>query len=105
MYFAFSLKQNTFKMYYYLLHRKKVAWWVGFKKILRNRGGSCKILRLLTRWVGGSKKGQNYAYVIYEWSLIGDTFSYTCRNWKFGSGTGRGRRRTTDAVRTDRHEG
>ena len=71
MYFAFSLKQNTFKMYYYLLHRKKVARWVGFKKsYVINRGGSCKILRLLTRWVGGSKKGLKHAYVIFEWSLI-----------------------------------
>ena len=70
MYFAFSLKQNTFKMYYYLLHRKKVARWVGFKKsYVINRGGSCKILRLLTRWVGGSKKGLKHAYVIFEWSL------------------------------------
>ena len=32
-------------------------------------GGSAKILRLLTRWVGGSKKGQKHAYVIFEWSL------------------------------------
>ena len=70
MYFAFSLKQNNFKMYYYLLHRKKVARWVGFKKsYVINRGGSCKILRLLTRWVGGSKKGLKHAYVIFEWSL------------------------------------
>ena len=71
MYFAFSLKQNTFKMYYYLLHRKKVARWVGFKKsYVINRGGSCKILRLLTRWVGGSKKALKHAYVIFEWSLM-----------------------------------
>ena len=24
---------------------------------------------MLTRWVGGSKKGPKHAYVIYEWSL------------------------------------
>ena len=29
-----------------------------------------KISCLLTRWVGGSKKGQKYAYVIYEWSQL-----------------------------------
>ena len=43
----------------------------GFQKILRNlKSGSSKILCLLTRWVGGSKKGPKHAYVIYEWSLI-----------------------------------
>jgi hypothetical protein len=31
--------------------------------------GHDKWLRLLTRWVGGVKKGQKYAYVILEWSL------------------------------------
>ena len=42
----------------------------GFQKILRNlKSGSSKILCLLTRWVGGSKKGPKHAYVIYEWSL------------------------------------
>ena len=41
---------------------------VGLQKIASNlEGGFPKILRLLTRWVGGSKKGQKYAYVIYEW--------------------------------------
>ena len=42
----------------------------GFQEILRNlQGGSSKILCLLTRWVGGSKKGPKHACVIYEWSL------------------------------------
>ena len=84
MYFAFSLKQNTFKMYYYLLHRKKVARWVGFKKsYVINRGGSCKILRLLTRWVGGSKKGLKHAYVIFEWSPRDDPkMRNLCHKWK-----------------------
>jgi hypothetical protein len=66
-------------MYYYLLHRKKVARWVGFKKsYVINWGGSCKILRLLTRWVGGSKKGLKHAYVIFEWSL---TYFTNVKNW------------------------
>ena len=29
-----------------------------------------KLLRLLTRWVGGLEKGQKHAYVIFEWSLM-----------------------------------
>ena len=49
---------------------KVTLGWVGFKKsYVINRVGQAKILCLLTRWVGGSKKGQKYAYVIYEWSL------------------------------------
>ena len=44
---------------------------MGLKKsYVINRVGLAKILRLLTRWVGGSKKGPKYAYVIFEWSLI-----------------------------------
>ena len=43
--------------------------WVGFKKSYIIKGvGQGKILCLLTRWVGGSKKGPKHAYVIYEWS-------------------------------------
>ena len=45
--------------------------WVGFQKsyvILWMGHGKC--LRPITRWVGGVKKGQNHAYVIFEWSLI-----------------------------------
>ena len=44
--------------------------WVGFQKyyvIFRVGHGKC--LRLITRWVGGVKKGPKYAYVIFEWSL------------------------------------
>ena len=44
--------------------------WVGFQKsyvILKVGHGKC--LRPITRWVGGVKKGQNHAYVIFEWSL------------------------------------
>ena len=45
--------------------------WVGLKKsYVINRVGLAKILRLLTRWVGGSKIGLKHAYVIFEWSLI-----------------------------------
>ena len=31
--------------------------------------GHGKCLRPITRWVGGVKKGQKHAYVIFEWSL------------------------------------
>ena len=44
--------------------------WVGFQKsyvIVRVGHGKC--LRPITRWVGGVKKGQKHAYVIFEWSL------------------------------------
>ena len=44
--------------------------WVGFQKsyvIFRVGHGKC--LRPITRWVGGVKKGQKHAYVIFEWSL------------------------------------
>ena len=44
---------------------------MGLKKsYVINRVGLAKILRLLTRWVGGSKIGLKHAYVIFEWSLI-----------------------------------
>ena len=43
---------------------------MGFKSYVIDRVGQVKILCLLTRWVGGSKKGSKHAYVIYEWSLI-----------------------------------
>ena len=43
---------------------------MGLKKsYVINRVGLAKILRLLTRWVGGSKIGLKHAYVIFEWSL------------------------------------
>ena len=55
---------------------KVMLGWVGFKKsYIINRVGQVKILCLLKSWVGGSKKGQKYAYVIYEWSLI---YFHTC---------------------------
>ena len=42
--------------------------------------GQGKCLRPLTRWLGGLKKGQKYAYVIFEWSLISnDDFSMLYR--------------------------
>ena len=44
--------------------------WVGFwKSYVIFRVGHSKCLRLLTRWVGGVKKGQKHAYIIFEWSL------------------------------------
>ena len=46
-----------------------LAGWVGFRKyyvIFRVGHGKC--LCLITRWVGGVKKGQKQAYVIFEWS-------------------------------------
>ena len=45
---------------------------MGFQKsyvIFRVGHGKC--LRPITRWVGGLKKGQKHAYVIFEWSLTG----------------------------------
>ena len=43
---------------------------MGFQKsYVIIRVGHDKCLRLLTRWVGGVKKGQKHAYVIFEWSL------------------------------------
>ena len=50
---------------------KKNVGWVGFQKsYVIFRLGHDKCLRLLTRWVGGVKKGRKHAYVIFEWSLI-----------------------------------
>ena len=49
--------------------------WVGFQKyyvILRVGRGKC--LRLITMWVGGVKKGQKHAYVMFEWSLTKHVF-------------------------------
>ena len=53
---------------------EKNLGWVGFQNTyVIFRVGHDKSLRLLTRWVGGwvggVKKGQKYAYVIFEWSL------------------------------------
>ena len=44
--------------------------WLGFQKsYVIFRVGHGKGLRLITRWVGGVKKGQKRAYVILEWSV------------------------------------
>ena len=40
--------------------------------------GHRKWLHPLTRWVGGLKKGQKHAYVIFEWSLNG--WGFSCSN-------------------------
>ena len=43
---------------------------MGFQKsYVIVRVGYGKWLRPITRWVGGVKKGQKHAYVIFEWSL------------------------------------
>ena len=44
--------------------------WVSQKSYVIVRVGHGKCLRSITRWVGGVKKGQKHAYVIFEWSLI-----------------------------------
>ena len=44
--------------------------WVGFQEsyvIFRVGHGKC--LRPITSWMGGVKKGQKHAYIIFEWSL------------------------------------
>ena len=44
---------------------------MGFQKSCVIFGvGQGKCLRPLTRWVGGVKKGQKHAYIIFQWSLI-----------------------------------
>ena len=50
---------------------KKIFGVGGFWKILYViiRVGYGKCLRWLTRWVGGVKKGQKYAYVIFDYLL------------------------------------
>ena len=54
-----------------------VREWVGFwKSYVIFRVGHGKCLRPITRWVGGVKKGQKHAYVIFEWSLMD-----TKQNW------------------------
>ena len=56
---------------------KSIFWgWVGFQKsYVIFRVGHDKWLRVLTRWMGGVKKGHKYANVILKWSLIDLTFS------------------------------
>ena len=51
--------------------KKYFMGWVGFRKsYVIFRVGHDKSLRLITRWVGGVKKGPKHAYVIFEWSLV-----------------------------------
>ena len=51
--------------------------WVGFRKYyIIFRVGHGKCLRPITRWVGGVKKGQKHAYVIFEWSLMADNIFF-----------------------------
>ena len=66
--------KNIFSLYRHMNSRlqskKYFKGWVGFQKyyvIFRVGHGRC--LRLITRLVGGVKKGQKHAYVIFEWSL------------------------------------
>ena len=64
-----------------IVEKKISLRWVGFQKsyvIFRVGHGKC--LRPLTRWVGGVKKGQKHAYLIFEWSL---TYSTKCNFKKF----------------------
>ena len=52
-------------------HCGKKLGWVDFpKSYVIFRVGHGKYLRLLTRWVGGVKKGLKYAYMIFERSLM-----------------------------------
>ena len=54
----------------FLISISQMNGWVGLEKSYVITGvGHAKILRLLTRWVGGSKKDLKHAYVIFEWSL------------------------------------
>ena len=51
--------------------RSGLRGWVGFQEsyvIFRVGYGKC--LCPITRWVGGVKKGQKHAYVIFELSLV-----------------------------------
>ena len=58
--------------------KKNLRGWVGFRKsyvIFRVGHGKC--LCLITRWVGGVKKGPKHAYVIFEWSLVNFIFFWS----------------------------
>ena len=50
--------------------------WVSQKCYVIVRVGHGKCLRPITRWVGGVKKGQKHAYVIFEWSLMADNIFF-----------------------------
>ena len=67
-----KIKSAEFRNYTHC-SQKCFMGWVGFQNyyiILRVGHGKC--LRPITRWVGEVKKGQNHAYVIFEWSLTGN---------------------------------
>ena len=81
--------------------------WVSFQKsyvILRVGHGKC--LRPITSWVGGVKKGQNHAYVIFEWSLSNQKFlngvvsneGLLMQDWVFRLGQESRREGWTDAA-------
>ena len=56
--------------------------WVGFwKSYVIVRVGHGKCLRPITWWVGGVKKGQKHAYVIFEWSLRYPKLRKKVFNW------------------------
>ena len=64
-----KIKSAEFRNYTHCSQKCFVGW-VGFQNyyiLLRVGHGKC--LRPITRWMGEVKKGQNHAYVIFEWSL------------------------------------
>ena len=66
-----ELRVENHTVFFLMWSEKKCLQWVGFwKNYVIFKVGHRKWLRPLTRWVGGLKKGQKYAYVIFEWSLI-----------------------------------
>ena len=65
----FLIKNKRLRLLRFAVKKYSMGW-VGFRKsyvIFRLGQGKC--LRQITRWVGGVKKGQKHAYVIFEWSL------------------------------------
>ena len=59
--------------------KKYLRGWLGFRKsYVIFRVGHCKCLR---RIMGGVKKGQKHAYIIFEWSPM----SYGIRIWTSGN--------------------
>ena len=61
--------KNKFLRQLRITVKKIFMGWVGFRKsYVIYRLGHGKCLRPITRWVGGVKKGQKHAYVIFEWS-------------------------------------
>ena len=67
---TFCWKKQMGGLFKTLQSKKYIMGWVGFwKSYVIVRVGHGKCLRPLTRWVGGLKKGQKHADVIFEWSL------------------------------------